>query len=355
MSVTKVQTINQHYIPRLLLRRFSRCENPEVKSKRRVYKALEVGRKTAEEKNIVEIAAEEYFFEKDIVNGFSVEEELKIKENRYGRLLDTILNSRQTHRSQNILITDLVSNLSFRTENNRLEMAKLLADSISWARTQVTADKLFIKQVEREALDAVVKELGRGMEREKLAKARFGMKNSRVFKHELARRIEALPMVSKLVEEKFASESYGIAQKTQCSLISEKELTRNATLGSIEWSLKHFDTSLLLGDLGPICFCQKEQAYMPLMWALVRRSVNHLVLPISNSAVLIGRAKDHDDELLIQQTDASTINSASASLSYNFFVTDEVELASLYANQVGSMNENYNSKWVREGLPFSEG
>jgi hypothetical protein len=353
LSTVKAVTVNQHYIPRLLLRRFSKCENPEAKSKRRVYKAFEVRNSSVEEKDIRDIAAEDYFFERDIVDGYSVELALGVKEDRYGKLLEKIESQQTVQRSQGNLITDLVSNLSFRTENHRIEMSRLLADTISWAREEAIADRPFYKKVERKALDLLAHEYGRGLGREKMAQARFLCRNSIEFKEKLAKAIDLLPEVTKLAELKFIAESYEVAQKAQCSFIAEKGLMLNQALSSIKWHIEQFDDSMILGDVGPISYCAEEMAYMPLMWALMRNSINHVVLPISKSTVLIGKTLSCSQELLEQQITSLIVNSASASLSHSFFVAESREVGTVFSAHIGSMNGNYNSKWVKEKLTYA--
>lgn len=350
--ISPVTTINQHYIPRLLLRRFSRCENPEAKSKRRKYLAFEVRSEGGNEKNIVDIASDEYFFEREIVNGESVEDKLKVKEDRYGRLISKIESELIVHRSQDRLITDLVSNLSFQTESNRLDMSKLVSDTMSWARKQVIADKPFIEKVKKETLDKLVSEHGQGLDRELVAQARFKCKNSREFKEEINRSIDQLPLISELVEARFISESYDLAQRTQCSLISDGSLNDSAALQGIKWKVHSYEDSLLLGDVGPIAYCRSVGSYIPLMWSLLYEDIDHIVLPINRFTALIGETLSCDGSSVRLASSAYIVNFASASLSHNFFVTDSSALAQSHASYVGSVNGKYNSEWVRERLPF---
>lgn len=327
------------------MRRFAVCDNPEAKAKRRTFKALEVRKDSFDEKNIIDIASEDYFFEREFEG---IEESLKVKENRYGRLIDVLESESKVHLSQNHLISELALNLSFRTESSRVNMALLLSEVMAWARTQIAADKSFVKQVENETLDKLFYRSNFGYSREMLARARFKMKNSREFKTQIQEAIEMLPIFSAMVEEKFKLMAPEISKRTQCQIITEKDFSNNTLWSKLEWTLFEVDSPIILSDVGVFAYSKDSDEYLPLMWALFNKKINHIVLPINKNTVLCGLNRASDLKLIKLKIKPNEINKSSAKLSHDFFVTDSVDLAIDYQGLIGDQNVNYGRKWTNE-------
>jgi hypothetical protein len=291
MEQFMTETKNQHYIPRLLLRRFaSRSKRDEF-----FIWCFRKGQPPYEA-NVNGIAAERYFYGKSTET--PIESEMGNRETLYAELLREIASTETITSNQAFQLSDFIAHLMIRTRHLRTGMSQtfehLFRDVFQQAATHPKTEALISRAIEFQA----------------------DIKKESLNKQERALREQALKklMLQELDIDSKIKEIPTMAKQAQVAALEKRHPERTRQLIDLKWSVINTD-HLILGDVGLIAYDEENRQFKPGS-TFNPESQEYLFLPISPNALIAGSRADHQLKL-----DENRINLASARLSENFFVS----------------------------------
>ena len=300
-------TINQHYIPRFLLRGFSSCINPEEKRKHRKFYS-HIGKSDGNVLwlNNCDIAAEEYFYETDSHEQNATEKALSKSESNYAKTIYAILKEKKVHKSQWPKLSTLFLQLSFRTKHSLYQMSGLIEHSLSNAFNQakspgnkaniknMAAIKLFSDKYNRQPTSNELQKLNAQLEQ--------GY-------------IEAMKATTNLMRN---FNGQGMVKNTTSKAFIDWRTEQKNRYSRYQWSLHKVDGELILGDVCTMAYEASSDTYVPALFASAK-DTGHVLLPISHEMLILGQ-----DPLLTQNaclSETIKINKNSAELSREFVIS----------------------------------
>ncbi len=324
-------TVNQHYLPQLLLRGFARHDGASNRKHRKWYITVCKKGGCPYQDKTENIGAKRYFYEND--NNGCVEQALNKREDRYAKLIKKIVSTGKVDKNQYAILAELVATLSARTNHARQQFAEigrvLAGHAMEKAfETHPRTDKLFRQQIVSRVF-------------EEAPQARGVLSDHDVESFLLAN-------YSKFM----AARGRPLMEKLRDSMDFEK-MTRHAQANSLvtgptgiprryqhlEWSVrKSSEQNLVLGDVGPISLRNSTNQYEPSAF-VPKDDVAHVVLPIDASHVILGNSPGKP----LVTIDFNQINLASAKLSREFIVArSATSLSSEIIENIGAENRYWD-------------
>lgn len=311
MTTITGDTINQHYIPRFLLRGFSSCINPEEKKKRRKFYS-HVGRPDG---NILwldnyDIAAEEYFYETDSHEHNATEKALSKSESNYAKTIYAILKEGRVHKSQWPKLSTLFLQLSFRTKHSLYQMSGLIEHTLSNSFDQAKAPgnkekiinmattKLFLDNFNRQPTSNELHKMSALLEQEYIEAMKYTTGRMRNFNGQ------------------------DMVKNTTSKILLDWRTEQKNRYSGYQWTAHKVDSELILGDVCTMAFEASSNSYVPALFTS-GKNTGHVLLPISHEMLLIGH-----DPLLTQKVylpETIKINKNSVELSREFVVSKSRE------------------------------
>ena len=344
MTVNNIsETKNQHFIPRFLLKNFSWCINPSQKKKRQKFKIFFTTLSNpGQKKDINRIACADYFYEEEMLGDVEIEKQLSERENRYARSLNIVLDRSVIEKSQYQIISNFIFNLTWRTENNRVLMTSIMQNGFEGVAIDMMSDRKEIAKLQNKAFDDYVYKHGVNADRNQ--KAKFMQQASPILTADMKERM------NNLLENELPSLMKNFASDTQSKLVTKDNFVSHPIMSKVIWEMRTVELPLILGDVGPIGFCNESGACGPLFWMVASTNIDYIYLPITPYKYLIGSSSGVDLDNFSSSHTVDSLNTLSAQQSYAFYVSNEENVSNQYSSFLGSTHSNYQSDWSLQSL-----
>ena len=297
------------------------------------------------QRDINKIACADYFYEKEIQGDVEVEKQISVNESKYARSLRIVLDNRGVEKSQFAIISGFVFNLSWRTENNRVLMTSIMKNGFETVAEEMMGDKLKISRLQNKAFDEYFDKHDINIDRND--KARFMARA----KPKLTKDMRA--KMDHLLENHLPGLMQQFSSGTQSKLVTNNDISKHPVMSQMRWELCSVDSELILGDGGPIGFCENAEESGPLFWMIASMDVSHVFLPLSSNSYLLGSRSGNRKNIFSNKYSVDILNKVSAEQSYNFYITKCSETADLYADVIGSTHWKYQDDWSIQSLKSS--
>jgi len=302
------QTVNQHYLPQLLLRGFGQHDGAKKRKHRKWLVTVCKKGGGPYEDETKNVGVERYFYEKDS-NGL-VEKALRTREDRYARLIRKILRDKRVDRNQSALLAELFATLAARTKHTRYqftEIGRTLFDHAleKTVRADLRKDPAFMQQ-------AVTKT------REYLAQSGISVPNHVIGSlvrdnYDEFMATAGLPTMNHL-RDIVAFE--GMTRDAQAKTLTAKPRDVLYRYQYMEWSIwEGAGQGFILGDGGPIALRESTNEYAPAVF-VSNDDVVRVVLPVDAGHAIIGIPLGAN----IVPLDVNRLNLSSPKLSREFVV-----------------------------------